>query len=55
MQKNTNKTISRQTTLLTEINSIKGPIYDEIKLNNNNSTDIDLSRNIAYEHTMMKL
>ena len=58
MQKNTNKTISRQTTLLTEevkINSIKGPIYDEIKLNNNSSTDIDLSRNIAYEHTMMKL
>ena len=58
MQKNTNKTVSRQTTSLTEevkINSIKGPIYDEIKLNNNNSTDIDLSRNIAYEHTMMKL
>ena len=55
MQKNTNKTVSRQTTLLTEINSIKGPIYDEIRLNNNNSTDIDLSRNIAYEHTMIKL
>ena len=47
-----------QTTLLPEedkIKSIKGPIYEKIKLNNNSSTDIDLSQNIAYEHTMMKL
>ena len=47
MQKNTTKTVSMgQTTLLPEedkIKSIKGPIYEEIKLNNNSSTVLILT------------